>query len=90
MNAQGQAEQESALQGISVLNDLGQARQASIPQGILEVNAQEQAEHVRTPHGIPLTSQFNTSASTTSAQGVKLPKAQLPKFRDVAKFQAFW
>ena len=34
---------------------------------------------------------LNTSASSNSAQGVQVPKIQLPKFRgDVTKFQAFW
>ena len=89
-------------QGISVLNDQGQVSQASIsavnaqehvstPQGMPVLSAPRQVNQVSTPQGIPLISRFNTSASSTSAQGVKLPKIQLPKFRgDVTKFQAFW
>ena len=61
------------------------------PQGIPVLSAPRQANQASTPQSNPLISRFNTSASSTSAQGVKLPKIQLPKFRgDLTKFQAFW
>ena len=106
VNAQEQAEQVNTPQGISMLNDQGQAsipqgilevnaqeqaEQLSTPQGTPVLSAPRQTNQVSTPQGIPLISRFNTSASSKSAQGIKLPKIQLPKFRgEVTKFQAFW
>ena len=91
LNDQGQASQASIPRGILEVNAQDQAQQVSTPQGIPVLSAPRQANQASTPQAIPLISRFNTSTSSTSAQGVKLPKIQLPKFRgDVTKFQAFW
>ena len=55
-------------------------------------------EQTSTPQGSPVVSRLNatsvsntTSSPSNGAQGIKLPKIQLQKFRgDITKFQSFW
>ena len=90
LNDQGQAGQASIFHGILEVNAQDQAEQVSTPQGMPVLGAPRQANQAIIPQRIPLISRFNTSASSTSAQGVK-PKIQLPKFGgDFTRFQAFW
>ena len=62
------------------------------------INLQRHLEQTSTPHGSSAVSRLNTtsvsnttSSASNGAQGVKLPKIQLQKFRgDITKFQLFW